>query len=153
MSNKEKHFEFISSENYKHQVDVWYKVYNISREKTELFHDFLMSLYELIDTTYLGSDVIITEENQKSHFDWCWNKTIINFTKEKIFFKEKGSHYQYLWTFFYEAYYFNKSEDEDVKIPEYFYKLFDFNYQKSRSELDILTEFYKILEQNLKTIN
>lgn len=152
MNNKDKYFEYISSENYKQQVDVWYKVYNISREKTELFHDFLISLYELIDTTFLGTDVIITEQEQKEHFNWCWDKTITNFSKERIIFKESGTHHQYLWIFFSEAYYYTQIEDEEVKIPEYFYKLFNFNYQKTRSELDILTEIYKILEQNLKTL-
>lgn len=153
MSNKDKYLEYISSENYKHQVDVWYKVYNISREKTELFHDFLISLYELVDSTFLGVDVIITEQEQKDHFNWCWDKTINNFSKERIVFKERGSHHQYLWLFFSEAYYYNQIEGEVIRIPEYFYKLFDFNYQKTRSELDILTEIYKILEVNLKTIN
>jgi hypothetical protein len=37
-----------------------------------------------------------------------------------------------------------------TKIPDYFLKLFDFEHRKSRSELDVLTEIYKILDQNLK---
>lgn len=152
MNEKNKYLEYISSENYKHQVDVWYKVYNISREKTELFHDFLISLYELVDSTFLGSDVITTIDEQKNHFEWCWKKTINSFNKERINFKETGTHHQYLWIFFSEAYYYNREVGGEVKIREYFYKLFDFNYQKSRSELDMLIEIYKILEQNLKTL-
>jgi hypothetical protein len=98
----------------------------------------------------LGSDVIETEEDQKNHFTWCWDKTIENFNKEKIFFKERGQHYQYFWNFFLEAYYFVQLDNESSKISEYFFKLFDFKYKKSRSELDMLTEIYKLLEQNLK---
>jgi hypothetical protein len=41
-------------------------------------------------------------------------------------------------------------EKKTTKIGEYFFKLFDFRYKKTRSELDILTEVYKLLEQNLK---
>ena len=66
MENRESYLEFISSENYKHQIDIWYKAYNISREKIELFHDFLISLYNLVDETYLGSDVVGLEEDQIS---------------------------------------------------------------------------------------
>jgi hypothetical protein len=150
MENKESYLEFVSSESYKHQIDIWYKAYNISREKTDLFYDFVTSLYELIDETFLGADVLQSEDDQRNHFTWCWNATIENFNKEKIYFKEKGNHYEYFWNFFLEAYYFEQLDGNIIRIREYFYKLFDFKYRKTRSELDMLTEIYKLFEQNLK---
>lgn len=150
MGNGESYLEFITSENYKQQIDIWYKAYNISREKTDLFYDFVVSLYELIDDTYLGSDVINTEEDQRNHFNWCWDKTIESYSKEKINFKERDSAYLYFWNFFLEAYYYMQYEDTTIRINEYFNILFSFKHRKSRSELDMLTEIYKLLEQNLK---
>jgi hypothetical protein len=150
MENKEGYLEFISSESYKNQLDIWYRAYNISREKTELFYDFLVSLYDLVEETYLGMDVVILEEDQKNHFTWCWDKTIDSFNKEKIYFKERSGCYEYFWNFFYEAYYFAQNDDNQIRIKEYFYKLFDFKHRKSRSELDMLTEIYKLFDQNLK---
>jgi len=150
MEKKEGSLEFVSLENYKQQIDIWYRAYNISRERIELFHDFLASLYELIDQTYLGPELFDIEENQKNHFTWCWDKTVDNFSKEKIYFKERGNHYEYLWNFFLEAYYYNQLDGVKIRIQEYFTILFDFNYRKTRSELDMLTEIYKIFEQNLK---
>ena len=38
MENKESYLEFISSESYRQQIDIWYKAYNISREKLNLFY-------------------------------------------------------------------------------------------------------------------
>lgn len=149
MGNKDKFFESLSAD--RKQADVWYKVYNISREKIELFHDFIMSLYDIVESTYLGNDVILTEFDQKKHFEWCWNKTIENFSKEKIFFKTYGEHYDYLWIFFSDAYYFNKENDEEIKIKYYIDSLFKYDFKKNRSELMIMTEIYKLLEQNLKT--
>ena len=149
-NNKEGYLEFISSESYKHQIDIWYRAYNISREKTELFYDFLLSLHELIDSTYLGEDVLSSEYDQQGHFRWCWEKTIENFSKERIYFKEIGSHYEYFWNFYLEAYYYNKIDNHPIRIGEYLNKLFDFEHKKSRSELDMLTEIYKLLDQNLK---
>ena len=81
MENKENYLEFISSESYKNQIDVWYRAYNISREKIELFHDFLISLHEIIEETYLGPDVLEDPNDQINHFGWCWDKTINNFNK------------------------------------------------------------------------
>lgn len=150
MENREGYLEFISSESYKHQLDIWYRAYNISREKTELFRDFIISLHNIVDETFLGEDVIFLKEDQKNHFTWCWNKVVNNFTKEKIFFKENGDHFEYFWNFFLEAYYYNKIEKNIIKIFEYFDTLFDFKHRKSRSELDMLTEIYKLLDQNLK---
>ena len=73
-----------------------------------------------------------------------------NFSKERISFKERGNYYEYFWNFYLEAYYYVQMDNNITKIPEYFLKLFDFEHRKSRSELDILTEIYKILDQNLK---
>lgn len=141
---------FLLSDNYKNQIDIWFKAYNISYEKLSLFYDFLMSLYELVDNTYLGNDVIVTEKNKKEHFTWCWKKIINNFEKERINFYIYGYHYEYFWNFFQEAFYYTKDNDEKVKIPEYFEVLFDFNHTKTRSEIDVLTELYKIFNESLK---
>lgn len=151
MNNKEEFFESASFDRYKNQADVWYRVYNISREKTELFHDFLLSLYELVDSTYLGSDILITEQDQKNHFTWCWNKTIQSFEKERIYIRENGEHFYYYWNFFLEAFYFRQIEGDEIKISSYITSLFSYDFKKNRSELTIMTEMYKLLEQNLKT--
>lgn len=150
MKNKEGYLEFIFSESYKNQIDVWYRAYNISREKTELFRDFLISLHDLIESTYLGSDVLENELDQIGHFNWCWNKTIENFSKERIYFKETGFHKDYFSNFYLEAFYNPNIEGFNSKIIEYLNKLFDFKHKKSKSELDMLTEIYKMLDQNLK---
>ena len=150
MEQKEGYLEFVSSESYKHQIDIWFRTYNISREQIELFYDFLVSVFDLVESTYLGSDVLKYEQDMKNHFTWCWEQTIASFDKEKIYFKEKGGCYEYFWNFFLEAYYFPQYLNEIVRIKEYFYKLFDFTYRKSRSELDMFTEIYKKFEQNLK---
>lgn len=150
MENKESYLEFITSENYKHQIDIWFKAYNISREKTELFYDFLISLYNLVDDTFLGTDVVYLEETQKEHFTWCWDKIVDNFSKEKIYFKERGNYYEYFWNFFLEAFYFNKLDEKPIVIEKYLETLFNFKYRKTRSELDMLSEIYKLFEQNLK---
>jgi len=66
MRKDQSYLEFIASENFRNQAEVWYKAYNIIREKTELFHDFVTSLYEAIDETYLGQDIVITEAQKNN---------------------------------------------------------------------------------------
>lgn len=150
MEKGDKFIETYDTDKYRNQIDIWYRVYNIHREKIELFYDFLNSLYDLIDETFLGEDILYKDIDQKNHFNWCWNKTLDNFSKERIYFNETGVHYNYFWNFFREAYYITKIENGTLRIKEYFSKLFDFKHKKSRSELDMLTEIYKLLDQNFK---
>jgi hypothetical protein len=150
MNNKKNNFGGLNPENYEIQLEIWYKANNISREKLELFHDFLISLYEIIDETFLGSDVLFLENDQKGHFEWCWNKNIKSFEKEKIHFKNGGNYYIYFWNFFLESFYLVKLENRTPRISDYYNKLFNFTYIKTRSELDIVNEIYKLFDQNLK---
>lgn len=140
----------ILSDNYNLQLEIWQKAYNISHEKILLFHDFLFTLYRIIEQTYLGSDVMKNEKDQKNHFLWCWNKTIHLFSLEKIFFKGNGIHFEYFWNFFHEAFYYNNLNNITIKINEYFKIIFDFKHKKTRAELDVLTELYKLLNESLK---
>jgi hypothetical protein len=150
MKNRDGYIEFLTSDSYKNQTEIWYKAYNITREKTELYYDFLVSLLDLIEETFLGPDVLQSQEDIKNHFTWCFDKVINNFKKESIEIKSRGNHYEYLWLFFQEAFYQTHIDGDITRIREYFYKLFDFSYKKSRSELDMLTDLYKLFEQNLK---
>ena len=43
----------------------------------------------------------MTEEDNLSHFKWCWKKTIENFKKENIYFTFKEQDYDYFERFFY----------------------------------------------------
>ena len=150
MENKDRTIKSIlNNQDYGYQTDVWYRAYNITTEKIELFHDFIYSVYSLIDRTYLGSDVVVTEEDQRNHFTWCWDKTIDNLSKEKINLNKRGIHYEYFGDFFLESFYYLKMDNEEVKLTEYIFKLFNSNHKKTRSELGILTEIYKLLEKNL----
>ena len=98
-------------------VDIWFRVNNIIPEKMDLYYDFSFSLYYLILDTYLGDEksnetkVILTDEDNVKHFEWCWDKTIDNFKKEEITFNRKGEHYEYFLSFFVEIFY-NQKENK-----------------------------------------
>jgi hypothetical protein len=150
MDNHEYH---ITSAAYKEQIEVWYRTHNIIREKSELYYDFLSSLLNIIDETYLGVDIIKSDEDMVSHFNWCFKKVISNFEQERIYFNTNDEHYDYLWIFFYKAYYTCTAENKTEILSEYFKVIFNFNRIKTPSELESFTDLYKIFEQNLKKIN
>lgn len=150
MENKDTYLKSIlRDQDYGYQAEVWYRAYNITTERIELFYDIVNSLYVLIDNTYLGPDAIITEDDQKNHFTWCWDRTLENLSKEKININKRGIHYEYFWDFFLESFYYLKMDGEEIRISQYLYRLFNYNHKKTRSELAVLTEIYKLLEKNL----
>lgn len=139
-----------TSESLKEEVDFFLRYNNLSREKINLFHDFVVSLDDIIETTYLGPDVLNDDNDIKGHYGWCWKKVVDGFNKERIFFKDNGAHFEYFWNFYYQAYYLKKINNEDTKIDGYYFKIFDLTHQKTEFEFEILLYIYKIFEQNLK---
>lgn len=141
---------FNVSDEIKSELEYWFRYNNLSREKMNLFYDFIISLNNTLEKTYLGSDVLFEENDIKGHFNWCWNNVINNFTKERIFFKDKGNHYDYFWQFYFDAYYLKKINEEEILLKEHFTRLFNFTIKKTPSELEILVTIYKIFNYNLK---
>lgn len=153
----ENFFNYISKPVHPDDVQVWLNINNIIPEKVDLYSDFTSSLYKLILNTYLGEDdksnesnIKLTEDDNTKHFDWCWKKTIENFTKENIKFYSKGEHYDHFKSFFDEVYYNQKEQKVKDQIGIFFEDLFDLKKPFTKSDIDMLTDLYKSLDKNLK---
>ena len=141
-------YRYVSEPVAQKDLNIWFKANDIVQEKSELFFHFIKSLYILVDKTYLGSDVIKDEES-KNHFLWCWNRVISNLEKENIKFDKEGTHFEYFWNFFLESFYSNDNTLVIDRVDKFFSTLFVINDPKTKSELDIYTELYKTLDNNL----
>lgn len=150
MKHKNEVLEYLMKPISNIQVDIWLKANNIIHEKSELFHDFLFSLLKLIENTYMGDDVTGLDEDKQKHFDWCWNKIIGDFEKEKIVFEKSGHHYDMLWSLFQDSFYSEDDKENTMRVQEFLNRLFNLTAKKTKSELDMLGDLYKILEKSLK---
>jgi hypothetical protein len=136
-------------------VDIWFRVNNIIPEKMDLYYDFSFSLYYLVLDTYLGDDkngetqIVLSEEDNLKHFEWCWNKTIENFKKEEISFNKKGDHYDYFLSFFTDIFYNQKENKIKSSIGTFFNDLFDRKKPFTKSDLDMISSIYKSLDKNM----
>ncbi len=138
-------------------VEVWFNVNNMIYEKRQLFSDFTFSLYYLISSTYLGDDLdntsetklVLSQEDKLKHFDWCWKKTLDNFSKESIRFDVKGEHREYYEKFFMDLFYNAENKTISENIVKFFQELFDEKKMFTKSDLDMLTEIYKLLNKNI----
>jgi hypothetical protein len=134
------------------QAQIWLKANNIIHEKTELFHVFMTSVFHLIHTTYMGDDVTELDTDKIAHFNWCWNRVLDNFDKEKIHFQRTGEHLEYFWTFFRDAYYLEENKEEVSRVENFLDNIFNLHIKKTKSELDMLGDIYKILEKSLQKL-
>lgn len=141
-------YRYVSEPVPQKDLDVWFKANDIIQEKSELFFYFIKSLYLLVDKTYLGPDIIRDVES-KNHFKWCWSKVVSNLEKEGIRFNESGEHFDYFLNFFLESFYSYDSTLVIDKVDKFFSTLFVIEDRKTKSELDIYTELYKTLDNNL----
>jgi len=132
---------------------LFYKENNIKYEKCELYSDFALSLIMTIFDTYMGDDVTVLDDQFK-HFEWAWNKTILNFVEEGLDF-ESTLLYEYFLEFMLEVYYSITNKNElhiDKKICKLWIDIFDYHKIKTNSDIDALTEIYTIFEKSLKIL-
>jgi hypothetical protein len=110
--------------------------------------------------TYLGDDfsdnketkVGMTSEQKKEHFRWCWTKTIENFNKESIDFRFNDMDAEFFESFFFEVFYNQPDQKVKEQIENFFKQIFDRGTKKTKSDIEIFTDIYKVLERSLKII-
>jgi hypothetical protein len=134
-------------------IIIWFNIHNMTYEKIELYGDVFKSLNQIILDTYLGdtifvTKIILTDEDNLSHFEWCWKKTIDNFKKEDIHIKYEGEHKDYFKSFYMDTFYNQNEERIKDSIPKFLIDIFDVGISYSKSDLDLLTELYKLIEKN-----
>ena len=151
----ENFFNYISKPLQPEDVDVWFRVNNIIPEKLELYSDFTHSLNNLINSTYLGENdinetkIVLSKDDDRNHFEWCWNKLIDNFNKETIIFDNRGEHFDYFESFFGETFYNQKDIKVKLSIGFFFTDLFNNEKSFTKSDLDMVTTIYKLLDKHL----
>jgi hypothetical protein len=137
----------------KDEIIIWFNVHNMTYEKIELYGDVFKSLNQIIVDTYLGDDISVTkivlsDEDKTSHFEWCWKKMIDDFRRENILIKYDGEHKEYFKSFYMDTFYNQKEDSVRQSIPKFLREIFDVGNMYSKSDLDLLTELYKLIEKN-----
>tara|TARA_R110000803_G_scaffold47825_4_gene99602 strand:- start:17829 stop:18302 length:474 start_codon:yes stop_codon:yes gene_type:complete len=132
---------------------LYYKAHNITLEKTELYNQFILSLFDITFNTFLGDELINTREKMVEHFKWCWDKNQLNFEKEGVILKDTTELKDYFKEFMLESYYVldkRPTHDVETKITWFWNKCFKYRGERTHSELDILGEVYNIFEKSLQ---
>ena len=152
----ENFFSYISKPIDPEEFEFWVESNNICFLKLELYETFVKSLVSLVSETYLGetefneTNINVTEQDINNHFDWCWNKVVSNFNKEKVFFEIEGEHKKFIKEFIFETFYLQKKKDVKSSLNKFFNEIFNIETTMTKSDLDLLTTIYKLMEKNVK---
>lgn len=138
----------------KDEVDIWFSVHNMIPEKIELYGDIVESLTTLVLETYLGEEtnetkIRMSDDDITNHFDWCWKKIIESFEKENILIDSEGEHKDYVKTFFLDSFYYQKDYEIRSAVKVFVSDLFDIDKVFVKSDLDIITEIYKVFNRTV----
>jgi hypothetical protein len=139
------------------EVIIWFNIHNMNYEKIELCGDIFKSFNYIITDTYLGNNtetfetkIILSQQDNEDHFQWCWNKMVEDFGKEDIKIKHGGDHKEYFFNFYNDTFYNQKEKSVIGSIPSFLLEVFDIEKPFTKSDLDILTELYKLIEKNIE---
>ena len=130
------------------EMQLLYKANDINYDNCNLYYDFILSLNCKVVNTFLGEDVINSEEDIKNHFIWCIETVISNFKEENIKFKKDEELKEYFFNFYVELFYNQPNKDLE-KLNKIANLSFIYKRIKTRSDMDVLLELYRIFEKSL----
>jgi len=155
MNSMENFFNWMSKPIPQDEVIIWFNIHNMNYERIELYGDIFKSLNYIIIDTYMGEEtsetkISLSHEDKESHFEWCWNKMLEDFRRENIIIKHGGEHKEYFRSFFFDTFYNQSERNVKDSISNFLVEVFDVEKPFSKSDLDILTELYKLMEKNIE---
>ena len=155
MNSMENFFNWMSKPVPQEDIVIWFNIHNMNYEKIELYGDVFKSLNQTVDDTYMGDDntetkIMMSEDEKESHFEWCWKKTLESFSRENIKITSEGIHKDYFKDFYLDTFYNPTEKKIREAIPNFLSDVFDVDKPFTKSDLDVLTELYKLLEKNIE---
>ena len=151
MENPKNFIEYIGKFLPKEKTKDFFNQNNVKVEHTDLFIDFTITLLTFLHESYLGDDTISNDSDRYNHFNWVWKKTLNQYKKEKIVFKDDGYHKDYFWYFLHENFYIIKDKDKVlIGMKEFFRSVLDITKDKTMSDIDNFQIIYTTLKENLE---
>jgi hypothetical protein len=125
-----------------------FKAHNVIKERVELYRDFITNLLYYIDDTYLGTEYIKNDYDIEGHFNWAYNKVLIEFLDQDIDFTTNENLREYLFRYFKNEYYDSQKKFSFHK--RFWDEVFEVNKKdKKKSVFELLLEVYEIFDESL----
>lgn len=124
-----------------------YKKNKINTNRVDLYHDFIISLCELVFETYLGDD-LMSDEQRIEHFKWCWDKNIAIYKGMGYNLRNDKKISKYFEAFFVDIFYSAVDKDNLLRseIQIVWGYVFNYNIIKSREDIENFIDLYGLFD-------
>jgi len=130
------------------ETELIYNSNNIVYERSDLYLDFILTLDDLIETTYLGHDMM-GDKDRINHYNWCYNKTCSLVNTENIQFEDNDVVYVYLLDNYLESFY-DDNNSVVIHMKKLWEYIFNYNVKKSTMEINTYIDLYKSFETSFQ---
>jgi len=117
--------------------------------RLELIKDFLFSLLDNIERTFLGDD-LMSITNKKEHLEYCVDLVINSFEAENIHIKKDKKFLTFIFNIYFPNYYDapkTKKTFEEFKIK--ISNTLSYSETKSEASFKDLAQYYEIFNESL----
>ena len=127
-----------------------FRVNNIDVEVSILYRDVIITLMDKIFKTYLG-DELTNKIEQKKHFNWSWEATKKDFSREGFSFTNDTELKDYFYGFIEDVYYESPEKNETIEfnLKKLWYYLFNPVKEKTQSDIDVFIEIYDMFTHTI----
>jgi hypothetical protein len=123
---------------------VFFKKHNVIIEKLDVIRNFMITLFFVLEETYVGREFLVTTDDCYKHFKYGFARTKKILEKRGIVFKN-DFFCETAWVLFNECFY-NESK---INLYDYINRIFKPNRKYTRLELVLLINMYQIFEREM----
>lgn len=129
------------------------KLNNIIKERVELYRDFVVNLIYYIHTSYLGKEYIKTTEDIMGHYNWAFNKVLLDFEKEDVIFGDTDELREYFFEYFKTRFYTVDKIPTQKTFISFWDEIFQIKNTKEKALFNALVDIYKLFDDALNSKN
>ncbi len=132
------------------EIDSKFKKENITYQKVELYHQFLIKLSIYLHKSYFGRKHLVSDNDIMGHFNWGYNKVCDDLHIFNMNFKENVILNGFLYVYYVTSIYENEKWQEDsiIKDQIYYNNVMSYNHDKNYYDLETMIDLYKIFDES-----
>lgn len=127
------------------------KVNNITKERLELYRDFVVNLICYAHTTYFGKDFLKNDDDVKGHYRWAFERVLTDYKQEGIIFHDTEDLYDYFFEYFLQQFYSYHDDLPQIKdYIQFWNDIFKIHPKKHKNVMKVLIDLYHIFDNSLE---
>lgn len=123
---------------------------NVDKKKLNVFKAFIKHLNSLLHETYLGREYIITPEDIKGHYNWCYNKVCELFSTIGFNFFDNNDVSDHFFEYFTYYVYEKETELREKEIDKLYDDIFSLTSEKLLWQVNELITLYNLFNKSFK---